>query len=288
MANDKSVVLKNISNIILGHTAYNTVFESIKYENTIPEYNPVFSYEWELIENGNVITVKNTVPIDCAGVIDRSSSLMFDIEFLYYIENDELSQIQINISNIKPNYGAKSILINDFINNIVQYLITGSYSIFDGRDYIAMGGNEEKTKIILNPNAKVSIGFKSENNAKLSIRSLFINDLTVVYNITEKQTLIDSVKSYSATLGNDVQFIIEHNNTETADIYKLAEGAEPVDMDLLLKDYKKTGVNNCKDYLYNVTLNKIVRTQYATVADILSLADGVDIELNSINYIVSF
>lgn len=288
MVNDKLELFKKISNVIVGHCAYNTIFESIKYENTVPEYSPVFEYAWDVSENSNIVTVKSTSKIDCAGTIDRKSTLAFDITIYYYIENDELSQIQLNVANVESNSDSNSILINDFINNIVQYLITGAYAIFDGREYVALESNEEGTKIMLDSHAKVGVGFKTADGVKLSIRSIFINDLIINYNFTEKNTLVDTISEYSPKLGEDVKSLIANKSTDAADIFKLSDTAEPVDIALISKDYKDVEVDTTKSYLFNTILHKIKRSGMATLSDVLTLCDGNEIELDSVNYIVNF
>lgn len=288
MVNDKLDLLERLSTVILGHSSYNTIFESIKYENTVPDYNASFDFKWNSSEKDNVVSVTSASPVDCAKSIDRESSLQFDTGFFYYIENDTLSQISVQISNIKSNYSSKSILVNDFINNIVQYIVSGIYGILDGRDYISLSEDGQKARINFDKNMKASVEFKKENGASLSIRSIFINDLDVIYNITEKNDLLDEVRSFSDALAEDVSFILEHNNKEVADLYKRAWQSSPVSGEAISKSYKEIEIGNAKDYLFNVILHKIQRNNQASVADILTLCDGVNIELESVSYIVNF
>lgn len=288
MLNDKIETLKKVSNVIVGHAAYNTVFESIKYDDVVPDYNPVFDYKWEGSESGNIVTMTCNDVIDCAGTIDRSSSLTFKPILYYYIDNDELTQIQINITNIKSNYSDKAIIINDFINNIVQYFMTGSFSIFDEREYIGLAGGNERSKINLSKNAKIAVGFKRDDNTILSVRSLFINDLVLSYTLEDRYGVVESVSKYSEVLGKNLKYLIANQNTEKADLFKLVQKAEEVDIDKINDDFKsKEDISGAKDYLFNTVLHKIIRSGYATLADIMSLHDGTELELTSINYIVN-
>lgn len=281
-------VLKRISNVILGHATYNTTFESIKYENLVPEYKPTFSYNWEMSENKDIISMVCLDLVDCSKTIDRKSTLKFNVSIYYNIEDNLLSNIQIDISNLKSSYEPNAIMINDFVNNIVLYLFTGTYAVFTGRDYIALEGNEEASRIELDKNAKVSVGFNSANGVPLSIRSLFINDLVMAYKINDKSKLVESVSPYSEKLGKDLKYLLENQNTEKDDIYTLSTKSEEVDVNLIIKDFKSKKIENGKDYLYNTILNKIKRSGYASLADILTLHDGSELELESVKYIVNF
>lgn len=288
MLKDKMEVLKRISNVILGHATYNTTFESIKYENLVPEYKPTFSYNWEMSENKDIISMVCLDLVDCSKTIDRKSTLKFNVSIYYNIEDNLLSNIQIDISNLKSSYEPNAIMINDFVNNIVLYLFTGTYAVFTGRDYIALEGNEEASRIELDKNAKVSVGFNSANGVPLSIRSLFINDLVMAYKINDKSKLVESVSPYSEKLGKDLKYLLENQNTEKDDIYTLSTKSEEVDVNLIIKDFKSKKIENGKDYLYNTILNKIKRSGYASLADILTLHDGSELELESVKYIVNF
>ena len=281
-------VLKRISDVILGHATYNTTFESIKYENLVPEYKPTFSYKWEMSENKDVISMICLDEVDCSKTIDRASSLKFNVAIYYNIEDNILSTIQIDISNLKSSSGPDVILINDFVNNIVQYLFTGTYSIFYKRDYIALEGNEEASRIELDKNAKVSVGFKSANGVPLSIRSLFMNDLIISYKINDKAKVVESVSAYSEKLSKGLKYLLENQNTEKDDIYALSIKSEEVDIDLINKDFKDKKIENGKDYLFNTILHKVKRSGYASLADILTLHDGSELELESVNFIVNF
>jgi hypothetical protein len=199
-----------------------------------------------------------------------------------------MSQVSIQISNIESNYSSTAILMNDFINSMVEYLLSAVYGIVDGREYLSLSEDGQTARTELDPDFKVSIDFIKENGADLSIRSIFSNDLIVKYDIVEKNDLLDEIKSFSPELAEDVKYVIENNGKEVANLYDKGWNAQPVSVEAISESYKDVTISNTKDYLFNTILHKITRSGHATVADILTLCDGVNIELKSVSFITNF
>jgi len=275
--------LRMMSDVIVGGAAYNTIFDSIKYDNKVVDYNRTYEYNWKTNFNDNIYTFTLS-DLDLASIIEKESTLKCDIAIFYFVEGNVLSQIKFNISNIKSNYKGNNLLVNDFMNNMVTYLLAGANVMLAKSEYLYMEGTEDASKIIFDRNSNISVSFKSDEGVTLSIRNLFLNDLILNYSLQTTNEFIDEIGMYSTDFAESIKYIIDNQNKDVTDIYTKSDDLVSIDIAQLNKDFKEQEVHDGSTYLFNTMLHQIQRMKKATLADLLILFDRNGIELKTIEY----
>jgi hypothetical protein len=283
MEKDILYTLRMMSDVIVGGAAYNTIFESIKYDNKVAEYDRTYEYDWKTNFNDNIYTFTLS-DLDVASIIGKTSTLKCDISIFYFVEGNVLSQIKFNISNIISNYQGNNLLVNDFMNNMVTYLLTGANVMLADSESLYMEGAEAASEVVFDRNSVLSVSFKSEDNVTLSIRNLFLNDLIVNYSLQTTNEFLDEIGMYSTDFAESMKYIIDNQNKDVNDAYTKSDDLVSIDTAQLNQDFKEMEVHDGSTYLFNTILHQVQRMKKATLADMLIFFDRNGIELTSIEY----
>lgn len=284
----RSDTLKFITTMALNYAHYHMTVESLDVNDDDVKEDDFLKMQYdfgEQIDGDDEVIILHLNNVNITEAVNVVNNLNFGLDITYILEDSTVTEMHVAILDIDfiENEDV-TVYIKDFINNYLKYSFSGIVELYLEYEQLSL----EKSDQIVNFGDTLLLNFilDKKNNIQPSIKTLFLNDMDVIYDIDFKNTLINELAAYSPDLEPAIRQIVDNNQQLVTELYDFDYGVVFVNSDLLKQNYNDILTNepdNIKDLMKALIVNSAIRSGQSTLSNMLALYD--DSELLSVNMI---
>ncbi len=252
----------------LNYTHYHMTAESISVNDDSVEQEIFLKHKYEMseqIEGQDQIIHIHLSNVNITAPIEIKNNIDFGLNVIYVLKDSTVTEVNVEILDIDfLDDDDIKVFIKDFINNYLKYIFTGIVQIYLEYDEVSVDDGDETVK--LDGEIQINLILDKKNNIQPSIKSLFLNDMDVIYDIDFGPQLVEDIREYSKDFREPVEQLIANNKQMVTELYDFDDGIVRVDVDLL--------ENNYSHVLKHLILNSIIRSGQASLGNMLALYDS--------------
>jgi hypothetical protein len=281
MINKKEDILKNLTISMLGYSHYHMTVESLDVKEPNVEPEPFFGYMGDKLvshanDDGSVITIK-VKNVNITGAVKMKNNLDFDLNFVYYITDSTITSIELEIIDLDiVESDDIKVYIKNFLNNYIQYTFRAIAEAFMEYELIS---HKDTDDVFVKFEKTLGASFKltKSANVKIGIKSLFINQLPMSYEIKTSDELIDQVGDYSEEIKVKVENLIANSGSTVEEMANFNNEIFSVDTKVLQDRFANivgAPVETNDDLVKKLAYQSIKRTGQTSIGNLLTLYDN--------------
>lgn len=281
--------LKFIFSQALTYTFINTMYEysylSEEYIKDNDLYKRVYETEVENEDDTTTIMFRN---IDPALTANLKSDIMFDFRFVTLFSDANIIQVDIQLIGLVEVAGSElTVFISDILNMPLKNMFDVIGNVY--YDYSEIGLNTDGNYIKFYEDMLLCYTVDAADGIQLSVKSIFLNDLPIYYDIEINDALIKEIAQYTASESDSyIQELIDNNQQNLQNLAQFGSSLFKIN----LRTFKKKFHNllnceptNTEQLMKYMIANSVVRFGSATLSDLLALYDKTEfIKFNKVIY----
>ncbi len=275
----RSKTLQYITQMALNYTHYHMTAESISVNDDSVEQEIFLKHKYEMseqIEGQDQIIHIHLSNVNITAPIEIKNNIDFGLNVIYVLKDSTVTEVNVEILDIDfLDDDDIKVFIKDFINNYLKYIFTGIVQIYLEYDEVSVDDGDETVK--LDGEIQINLILDKKNNIQPSIKSLFLNDMDVIYDIDFGPQLVEDIREYSKDFREPVEQLIANNKQMVTELYDFDDGIVRVDVDLLENNYShvlKQKPESVGEVMKHLILNSIIRSGQASLGNMLALYDS--------------
>lgn len=285
-------VLKSITTQVINYANYSTVIDSVNSDSTEIDADVFFEETYDFSphsSNEDNILVLQSNDIEIASALKTKTNIKFGLNCSYLLEDSTISSVIVEITDFVFNpEDDHTINIKDFYNTYLKYVLTGFANLFSEFEMIS---NEEDNKdaVYFGNDLVIQYVLSADNGVHLSIKSLFVNDVDVVYSISTSKDLVDLYNDIAPEAKAKIEEIISNTGNLVSDLWSYDNDIIDVNVDELQSRFQKTiqagapttNAQLVKELIYY----SILRSGVSSISNLLALYDDTNyLSVNSVIY----
>lgn len=226
--------------------------------------------------------------INITSALNAINDMSFALVFSFGLTESTINVINIEVLDLvysEPVEG-NTIYINDFLNGYLKYLFSGIANTYN--DFDELGIESSAEKIVIDKNIDMNYILDRGNNVSLSIKTLFLNDMDITYDLTITDELVSKISKYTSELTESINSLIQNNKTTVKDLYEFDDGIVDVNVQAIKTDYAdflSVPPETTKELMQHLILNAIIRSGVVSLSNMLALFDETEyLTLNKIAF----
>jgi len=271
----------NISDAILLAASKDILSKVEKYNDKILKYDNAVKFNFNINESDNIFTA-TAKKVNIGKISNLSTDLVFDINILYFMQDNSLTNINMQLSNISDVDTYETSLYNFYINSVTSLFIAAAL-VLDNNSISLK--NDKSTGINIDQNVTLSVKFDNDDGNGISIFNLFTNTTPVKYTLNTSSDNAVEISKYSSELKGSYEKFIGNENKLIENLQSI-DNAVSIDTDLFNKDFVEIEkIDNIKDEYYNMIINSIKRSGTMSLSDFLIILEhGNNFSIKTVEY----
>lgn len=265
--NELNELFINISDSILVGASKDALAKIEEYDNKVLKYDDATKFGFTTSQSNNIFT-SSAKNVNIGKISNLSTNLSFDIDIMYFVEDEILTNINIKLKNISENDTYESMLYN-FYNIFCSSMFISTLLVIDNES-ISLDSNNN-IGIIISNSMNIVLKMAKDEGFPVSVFNIFSNTLPVKYSLNTSSGIGTEIARYSSDLKSKYDTFVKNEGSLVNNMQDI-DTPITIDTDAFAKDFSEIkNIKTIGDEYYNIIVNSVNRSGNMSVSEILTI-----------------